>query len=80
MKAFKIQVINLVFLLFLLLLQGVHTLYAAEDQPPNIILIIADDLGYGDLGVYGGNDIQTPRLNQLAEEGIRLTQGYVSAP
>jgi arylsulfatase B len=56
------------------------SLKAAEKTPPNIILIIADDLGYGDLGAYGCRDIQTPRLDRLAEEGIRLTQGYVSAP
>jgi arylsulfatase A-like enzyme len=51
-----------------------------EGISPNIILIIADDLGYGDLGVYGCRDIRTPQLDRLAEEGIRLTQGYVSAP
>ena len=51
-----------------------------EGVPPSIILIIADDLGYADLGVYGCRDIQTPRLDRLAEEGIRLTQAYVSAP
>lgn len=44
--------------------------------PPNIIWIMADDLGYGDLGSYGQKDIQTPRLDQMAKEGIRFTQFY----
>ncbi len=43
---------------------------------PNIIFIMADDLGYGDLGCYGQQLLQTPRLDQLAEEGTRFTQAY----
>lgn len=43
---------------------------------PNIILIVADDLGYGDLGSYGQKTIQTPHLDKLAEDGIRFTQFY----
>lgn len=56
---------------------------SAEDvskQKPNIILILADDLGYGDLGCYGCEDIETPNLDRLAESGIRLTDGYVTHP
>jgi arylsulfatase A-like enzyme len=45
------------------------------DQP-NIIYILADDLGYGDLGCYGGQKIQTPRLDAMAAEGLRFTQHY----
>lgn len=52
----------------------------AGPERPNIILILADDLGYGDIGAYGCRDIQTPNIDQLAESGIRLTQGYVSHP
>jgi arylsulfatase A-like enzyme len=51
----------------------------AAAQPagrPNIILIVADDLGYGDLGSYGQTIIQTPHLDRLAAEGIRFTQFY----
>jgi arylsulfatase A-like enzyme len=48
--------------------------------PPNIVLIIADDLGWGDLGVYGHPTIRTPRLDALAAEGTRLTSFYVASP
>jgi arylsulfatase A len=52
----------------------------ADRHRPNILLIVADDLGYGDLGCYGSKDIRTPRLDRLAEEGARLTDFYASAP
>lgn len=45
-------------------------------QPPNIIFILADDLGYGDLGSYGQVHFETPHLDQLAAEGMRFTQHY----
>ena len=44
--------------------------------PPNIVLIVADDLGYGDLGCYGQRVIRTPRLDRMATEGMRFTQFY----
>ncbi len=43
---------------------------------PNVVLILADDLGYGDLGVYGNKLAQTPYLDRLADEGVRLSQHY----
>jgi len=49
-------------------------------RPPNIVIIFADDLGYGDLGVYGHPLIRTPRLDRLASEGLKLTSFYASAP
>ncbi len=47
---------------------------------PNIVLIVADDLGYGDLGSYGATDIKTPNLDRLARDGVRLTDFYANAP
>lgn len=48
---------------------------------PNIIMIYADDMGYGDAGCYCGfNLVPTPNIDHLAAEGIRFTDGYVSAP
>ena len=49
---------------------------ANAKQPPNIVLIVADDLGYRELGCFGQEKIQTPNLDQLAAEGLRLTQHY----
>ena len=50
-----------------------------QSAQPNILLILADDMGYGDLGCYGSQQIETPVLDRLAAEGIRCTQGYVAA-
>lgn len=47
---------------------------------PNIIFIMADDLGYGDLGCYGQEKIQTPNIDALASEGMRFTQAYAGGP
>ncbi|MDA0346344.1 MAG: arylsulfatase [Verrucomicrobia bacterium] len=46
---------------------------------PNIIVIMADDLGYGDISSYGATGVQTPHIDQLAKEGIKFTSGYCSA-
>jgi len=60
--------------------------YAQSGQPqtkdglPNIVLIYADDLGYGDLGCYGATKWKTPRLDQLASQGIRFTDFHVTQP
>ncbi len=50
------------------------------DDRPNIVVILCDDLGYGDLECYGHPHIKTPHLNQLAAEGIRFTDFYSAAP
>ena len=49
-------------------------------QRPNIVLFLADDLGYGELGVYGQEKIETPHLDALAQSGMRFTQYYSGAP
>ncbi len=53
---------------------------ADKGAKPNVIIIYADDMGYGDLGCYGCKDIPTPYIDQLAADGVRFTDGYVSAP
>lgn len=50
-----------------------------KEAQPNIVLIVADDLGYGDLSCYGARCIQTPGMDRLANEGIRFTQGFSTA-
>ncbi|MBD2753927.1 sulfatase family protein [Spirosoma validum] len=52
---------------------------AQSNQTPNVIIILADDLGYGDLSCYGHPTIRTPNLDKMAEEGTRFTQFYVAA-
>lgn len=54
---------------------------ATEPAPrPNIVFILADDLGYGDLGCYGQEHIATPHIDRIADEGIRFTQAYAGGP
>ncbi len=48
------------------------------DNRPNVVFILADDLGYGDLGCYGREDIQTPNIDQLARDGVRFTAHYAN--
>ena len=48
--------------------------------PLNIILILADDLGYGDLGCYGGSDLETPNIDALAGGGLKFTDFHSNAP
>ena len=55
-------------------------LLAAPAPRPNVLVIMADDLGYADLGVQGGAEVPTPHLDALARSGVRCTNGYVTAP
>jgi arylsulfatase A len=50
-----------------------------DARKPNIIVVLADDLGYGDLGSYGSNLIRTPNIDRMAREGVRMTDFYASA-
>ncbi|MFE9563367.1 sulfatase-like hydrolase/transferase [Streptomyces sp. NPDC006487] len=52
---------------------------AGAEGPPNLVVILADDLGYGDLGAYGQKLISTPRIDRLAAEGLRFTDAYSAA-
>lgn len=64
-----------------LLLGGAAPKSAAEPgRRPNVIVIVADDLGYGDLSSYGSQVIRTPHLDGLARDGVRFTEGYVTHP
>jgi len=51
----------------------------AQPNQPNIIFILADDLGYGDLGCYGQQRIETPNIDRLAAQGMKFTQAYAGA-
>ncbi|MFK8112486.1 MAG: sulfatase [Rubripirellula sp.] len=53
---------------------------SAESTPPNIVLILADDLGWNDLGCYGETVFETPNLDRLAGQGTQFTQAYAPAP
>jgi arylsulfatase A-like enzyme len=64
---------------FALFAVEVPSLHAGATRPPNIVFILADDLGYGDLGCYGQKMIKTPRLDQLAAQGMRFTQFYAGS-
>ena len=50
-----------------------------ECELPNVVLIYADDLGYGDVGAYGATEIRTPHMDRLAKEGMMFTSGYASS-
>jgi arylsulfatase A-like enzyme len=66
----------------LLALLSVSPAVAGPPRPrgPNVVLILTDDMGYADLGCYGGKDIRTPNIDRLAKEGARLTDFYSNGP
>jgi arylsulfatase A-like enzyme len=73
---------NLFTLAFCLLL-GWQVPVEAQRRPaskPNVLLIVADDLGYADIGVNGCQDVPTPYIDSIAKNGVRFTNGYVSGP
>ena len=69
-----------------LLLVGLVALAACDGsgqsviERPNLLLIVSDDLGYGELSIQGSEGVDTPRIGGLAPEGMRFTNAYVSAP
>ena len=61
------------------LLAGIaETLRAAAPTPPNIVLILIDDMGYGDIGPFGSTKNRTPNLDRMAREGLKLTSFYAA--
>jgi len=71
---------TLLVFLFTSLIFGPVDVFAAKAPKPNIILIVADDLGYRDLGCFGGSEVKTPHLDRLAKDGVRATSFYVAWP
>lgn len=69
----KAKILTLPLLLF------VTGLFTAAADSPNLIVIMADDVGYGDVSAYGATEFETPNIDRLAEEGVRFTSGYASA-
>src|SRR5688572_28172418 len=51
-----------------------------EQKKPNVIVILADDLGWADLGCQGSKEVLTPNIDSIAKSGVRCTSGYVSCP
>lgn len=72
----RIRFCLVVALCFLLFMHAV----ADAGRPPNIVVILVDDMGYGDIGSYGVTDIRTPQLDRIAREGVRLTSFYANGP
>src|SRR5215213_10939870 len=66
--------------LFLVLLLPATALAGAEPRRTNFVIVLADDLGYGDLGCYGHPMIKTPHLDAFAKEGLLLTDCHAAAP
>ena len=78
----SIPILSLFITLFSVMFCSCQTEHEENQEPskPNIIFILADDLGYGDLGCYGQQLIETPNIDKLAAEGIKFTQHYSGAP
>ncbi len=70
------KVIRFFFTLGVILVFSAGLLAQSNTQKPNIILIVADDLGYGDAGCYGQKKIETPNIDKLAKQGLKFTQFY----
>lgn len=70
---------RLFFIITVLFFVAAHSFAFSEKRKPNIIVILADDLGYGDLSCYGANDIATPNIDMMAAKGVKFNSFYVSA-
>src|SRR5210317_1591805 len=63
-------------LIFILTVFAVSCAAETSTRPPNVVYVLADDLGYAELGCYGQEKIRTPNIDRLAREGMRFTQHY----
>ncbi len=68
------------FWLLLLLVGAFVPSSPAQPMPPNIVIILVDDLGYGDVSFNGCPDFATPNIDSIVNNGVRCTNGYVTAP
>ncbi len=74
------SLIGITVLLAAMIPASLSAVATGEEQRPNIVMILADDLGYGDLSSYGATDLQTPHVDQLVRRGIRLDNFYANCP
>ena len=74
-----IRIQQLLLALFVVCLHA-ESVHAQDKKPPNILIILCDDVGYGEFGFQGAKDIPTPHIDSIARRGIRFRQGYVSGP
>src|SRR5687767_13333575 len=79
LSPFSMRYSNLLLILLLIVCAPSGLNAQRANRPPNIIIIMADDLGYGDLGCYGHPTIRTPNLDRMAAEGMRFTDFYSAA-
>ena len=64
--------------MLLILVTSGASAVASKEKLPNVVIIIADDLGYGDLGCFGNSTLQTPHLDKLAAQGLKLTHNVAA--
>lgn len=85
MKKPKLLLLPIISILFVTVYSCKEKVYServiteSQDKKPNIVIIYADDLGYGELGAYGATEIKTPNLDKLANGGLRFTNGYAAS-
>ena len=61
------------------LLSSIVDVTSGDKRPPNIVLLFSDDLGYGDISLYGSKKIPTPNIDALGKQGVRFSNAYVTA-
>src|SRR5210317_407913 len=78
-ESFKKELVKFPYLvIFFLVLLSCNSTSVQEDQRPNVVIILADDQGWGDLSVNGNSNLHTPNIDELAAQGASFTNFYVS--